>query len=147
VKGIVLLLTGACLGLGGCGGEPSLKPPVVHYGQAVCHVCGMIVSDERFAAAMVTIEDGRRREYVLDDVGELGDLSPPPGAPCRRYVHDMQSLEWIDAHEAHYLRSGDLHTPMGTGVGAFATLEDAEAARASRGGEVLTYESLFGPDR
>lgn len=141
----LLMLSGLPALLLGCGGEATLEPPTVHYGQAVCDVCGMIVSDERFAAAEVVIRDGRAQTRYFDDTGEVFDLEAPAGAEHAWYVHDMRTLEWLDAREAVYLRSEQLHTPMGLGIAAFATRAAAEAARAEFGGEVLTFDEAARP--
>ena len=37
----------------GCSSSDPTAPPTVYYGQDVCVMCGMIISDERFAAAMI----------------------------------------------------------------------------------------------
>jgi copper chaperone NosL len=138
----LVLLSGLPALLLGCGREATLEPPTVHYGQAVCDVCGMIVSDERFAAAEVVIRDGRAQTRYFDDTGEVFDLEAPAGAEHAWYVHDMRTLEWLDAREAVYLRSEQLHTPMGLHIAAFGTAAGAERARAEFGGEVLSFEQL-----
>ena len=65
-------LTGVLVGpilLAGCGGESATAgPPEISYGRDTCHRCGMIVSDERYAAALVAT-DGTTR--VFDDIGEM----------------------------------------------------------------------------
>ena len=50
----------------GCADRSADGPPVVHYGQDVCAACNMIVSEERFAAALVVKTDG------LDGHRDLG---------------------------------------------------------------------------
>lgn len=137
-----LLCLGVLLLSAGCGGEATLQPPTVHYGQAVCDACGMIVSDERFAAAEVVIRGGRAVTRLFDDTGEIAGLAAPEGVEYAWYVHDMRTLEWLDARVAVYLRSDELHTPMALGVAAFASREAAEAARAELGGEVLGFDDL-----
>ena len=42
----------------GCGRRSDTGPPELHYGQDVCAACNMIVSEERFAAAVVARIDG-----------------------------------------------------------------------------------------
>lgn len=140
----ILLVLPVLALLGGCGGEPTLEPPEVHYGQAVCDVCAMIVSDERFAAAVVTIEDGRRREYLLDDLGELAQLAAPAGVPAQAYVHDATTLTWVPAEDAFYVRSEEIRSPMAMELLAYAERSAAEAALAELGsGRVLTHEQAF----
>lgn len=126
----------------GCGPEPTLDAPEVHYGMAVCEVCGMIVSDERYAAAIVMIEDGRSRFVVLDDIGELFDFQPASGTEFRRYVNDQRTLEWVEATEATYLVSDNLKTPMATGVAAFASRQAAAEVLSEFGGSLVSFAEL-----
>ncbi len=143
-KSIVsLLCLGSLLLLTGCGKEATLEPPKIYFGQAVCDVCGMIVSDERFSAAEVVIRDGQVVVRAFDDTGEVFGLTVPVGVEYAWYVHDMYSLEWVDARDAVYLRSDELHTPMGLGIAAFATRAAAESAQAELGGEVLVFDDLW----
>ena len=136
------LWAGVLLLAGGCGGEATLEPPTIHYGQAVCDLCGMIVSDERFAAAEVVLRDGRAEGRFFDDTGEIFQLEAPEDAEFAWYVHDMRTLEWIEAGEAVFLRSKELRTPMGLGIAAFASRSEAEAAQADFGGELYTLDEL-----
>jgi len=137
-----LLCAGGLLLAGGCGGEATLEPPTIHYGQAVCDLCGMIVSDERFAAAEVVIRDGRAETRFFDDTGEIFELEVPEGVEFAWYVHDMRTLEWIEAGEAVFLRSEELRTPMGLGIAAFASRTAAESAQTDFGGELYNLGDL-----
>ncbi|MBK7405840.1 MAG: nitrous oxide reductase accessory protein NosL [Phycisphaerales bacterium] len=132
----------------GCGGEPTLDPPTIHYGQDVCDVCGMIVSDERFAAAEVVIRGRRVEVRIMDDTGEIFQLDAPDAAQHAWWVHDCSSLEWVDARDAIYLQSVELRTPMALHLAAFSTREAAAEAQKEHGGEILTFTqavSVAGP--
>ncbi len=140
-----VLLGGALIGplmMAGCGGEQAdgTAPPEINYGRDTCDSCGMIVSDERYAAALVGA-DGATEIY--DDIGEMMETVREDGLNARRaWVHDWDSREWTDATSATYVR-GDLETtPMGTGIVAFATKEGAEAFAAESKGPMLTWEDL-----
>jgi nitrous oxide reductase accessory protein NosL len=138
--GIALLLAAA-----GCDRLDPAVPPLVHYGQDVCVVCGMIISDERFAAAMVvTGEQGRHEARLYDDVGcLLDDDSTPRDAPvAARWVHDYRTRAWLPAGEATYVHSPDLHTPMANGLAAVAGAEAAGSLAAEHDGRVLDYEQV-----
>ncbi|MEZ4563452.1 MAG: hypothetical protein R2853_12005 [Thermomicrobiales bacterium] len=55
--------------LGSCGGQTETRlPPKISYDRDTCTRCGMIISDERFAAALVA-PDGSVQ--LFDDVGEV----------------------------------------------------------------------------
>lgn len=132
----------------GCERAPRpLAPPVVHYGQDMCAVCSMIVSEERFAGAVALRRGKRIEHFFFDDIGEmLAEYAPPEHEEIAWYVHDADTLAWLDASEAWYVRSEDLRTPMATGVAAYATRAAAETARETHGGTVLDFAALRRPD-
>lgn len=119
--------------LGSCGGQADAAlPPEITYGRDTCVRCGMIISDERFAAALVA-PDGSVR--LFDDVGEmLLTATEEEREGQRAWVHDRDSVQWIDATAATFARGAPETTPMGTGYVAFAQREDAEAFAAQPGG-------------
>jgi nitrous oxide reductase accessory protein NosL len=76
------------LALAACGGAPGAEPtpPTIHYGEDICDICGMIISEERHAASYVT-EDGVG--HAFDDIGdkeniqnEEDSLDDPSHAGC-----------------------------------------------------------------
>lgn len=136
------LAAGAC-GLVACSRGPSDGPPTLHFGQDVCSACTMIVSEPRYAAAIVP-DDGRGDALPFDDIGCLFAWEERhPDAPVRaRWVHDHAGPDWIRAESAWYVRSPDLRTPMGSGVVAVAGETEARDLRTERGGEVASWEEL-----
>ncbi|MCC6727665.1 MAG: nitrous oxide reductase accessory protein NosL, partial [Saprospiraceae bacterium] len=58
-------------------------------------------------------------------------------------VHDYENpKEWQDATQCNYLISSDLPSPMGAGLSAWLSKENADAMKAERGGEVFDWEAL-----
>lgn len=133
----------------GCGAPPDpLAPPEIVYGEDVCDACGMIISDERFAAAtIVTSPDGEPEPRKFDDIGEMFEYHAEHAeVPVQRwYVHDHASMAWIQADQATFVRAESLSTPMGFGVAAFADAAAAEAFAADVGGTVATFAELRSP--
>lgn len=122
-----------------CGPAGPPKPPEILYGHDKCAACGMIVSEERHAAALVT---ARGAAAPFDDTGELlrfvaqHPLQPDDVA----FVHDYQSRRWLPADEAYFVIDGTLATPMGTGIVAFADRSSAESFAQPRKARVLRWE-------
>ena len=137
---ILSVATAAVIAFAGCSKPAPAGPPTVHYGRDACAECGMIISDERFAAATVATVNGERRELLFDDPGEQLQYqrAHPEAKVTAAYVHDFSTKRWTDAATARYLKSDGIDTPMGTGFVAFATEGDALAARTRHGGQVLT---------
>ena len=140
---IAALLAGAAA-TAGCGERPSVSPPQIHYGQDACAACGMIISDERFAAGLVTGTAGRYQTFAFDDLGCLLDheaaLRDEPVAA--RYVRDFQAARWREAESAFYVHCTALHSPMAFNLAACGSREDAEALGAERGGEILDFQRV-----
>lgn len=130
----------------GCGSaQDPLEPPKIFYGEDPCIQCSMIISEERYAAAMnVELPDGRRVSRLFDDVGDMLEYMAAFGDEqvLAAFVHDYDSHEWIDAITAMYLHSPLLHTPMASGVGAFTTRAGAQVFQETLGGEILDWQGI-----
>jgi copper chaperone NosL len=140
-----LLLASCYLSLASCGDVPTLDPPDVRWGQDVCVECGMILSDGRYASAAVAIQNGERQIYLYDDVGEMMAHPPKTKGSLKYWARDIQTQEWIDAATAYYVKSRDLHTPMGYGVVALADTQKAQELRDITNGLFLTFTVLSVP--
>ncbi|HWP40838.1 MAG TPA: nitrous oxide reductase accessory protein NosL [Tepidisphaeraceae bacterium] len=140
---LALTVVTAC----GCSPQPADGPPRVRYGSDECVHCGMILSEERHAAAMrVTDADGTVRDLLFDDIGDMiaYQRAHPELKVIRRYVHDYQTLQWLDALQAYYLLSEQFHTPMGSGIVAFGEESAARALAAEKGisQQILSFAAL-----
>ncbi len=135
---IILLLT-----ISACGGEANSEPtpPTVHYGEDVCEFCGMIVSEETYAAAYVT---GDGQGHAFDDIGDMvqSHLTMQEDVSAF-FVHDHESKDWMRAETAHYVLSSALPTPMLSGLAAFASAKKAADFAAEVRGNVLTFDELL----
>jgi copper chaperone NosL len=140
---VVLTLVVVVFGLTGCDrAADEISAPTVHYGQDVCAECSMIISDDRFAGAIGLRRDGRIVHLLFDDIGEMLAFDPGPHDGIRWFATDATTSAWLDAETAVFLRGETLMTPMGTGVGAYATREAAEKARTEYGGEILAFDAF-----
>ncbi|GAB4528225.1 MAG: hypothetical protein Kow0063_04240 [Anaerolineae bacterium] len=131
------------LALAACGGaaNPEPTPPVIHYGEDICELCGMIISEERYTAAYVT-EDGHGHSF--DDIGDMiRAYLDMHGDVTALFVHDHQDKAWIRAETAHFVLSDKLSTPMASGLAAFASPEEAQALATELQGQVLTFDDLL----
>jgi copper chaperone NosL len=137
------LIAGLALALTACrpAADAEPTPPTVHYGEDICEFCGMIVSEERHAAAYVT-EDGHGHSF--DDIGDMVQAHlATQEAVVALFVHDYQDEAWIRAETAHYVQSDTLTTPMASGLAAFASSEEAQALAAELQGQVLSFDELL----
>lgn len=142
----ILLLVIVLTGLGGCLRNEGMTPPAVHYGEDVCALCGMIISDERFAAAIVAPGDGERFVALYDDIGDMlvdTEAMSHPGAVL--WVHDFDTSEWISASDAYFCTNSELVTPMASGVAAFTTRAAAERVAEEYSGRIVDFTGLLAP--
>lgn len=137
---LLIFLVSAC---GGGQIDPN-SPPEIVYGEDVCSRCGMIISDTRFAAALVVEKGSSDYEHLLfDDPGEMFAFAAEEGEAtkiARWYVHDYNSREWMDGANAWYVLADALQSPMGFGVAACADEAQAVALAQSSGGRVLSFD-------
>lgn len=127
----------ACIPAAGCSTD---GPPEVRYGLEACAHCRMIVNDDRFAAALLT-PAGEARKF--DEICCLIDfLVEHPDAGRKVWVRGYQSGRWLEAREAFFAFGPKLQTPMGSGLAAVATKEEAEALAAEWSGKVLRFDGL-----
>ena len=124
----------------GCQAPRADQPPQIRYGEETCAFCGMLISEERFAAALTTATGEPK---IFDDLGcLLHALTHRDRSMGRVWVHDYRSGRWLEAPRAVFVHSDDVPTPMGGGLVAFSTQEAAEQfARESRG-TVMRFSQL-----
>jgi copper chaperone NosL len=104
----------------------------------------MRIADPRFGSELVTV---RGKVYKFDSVECLVAFSKR-GDVAAADVHSLWVSDFanpgrlIDARSARYLRSDEIHSPMGLNALAFGAPADLEAARRQHQGEILSWEEL-----
>jgi copper chaperone NosL len=136
----ILLLV---LGIAGCKQAINVEEaPEVIAGQDVCDRCGMLISEEKFAAAYWT-KDGEARRF--DDIGGMFAHYQDVGEDVATFwVHDFLTSDWIRGEDAMYVLDPGLTTPMGFGVAACAEEAQAIALAAGQDGAiVVSFDDLI----
>ena len=133
-----------------CGGDPTSGPPEIQLGLEECGFCRMIISEEKFAAALV---DQTGVTTSFDDLGcLLNHLREQPAVLESRaggaqswgvWVHDHAGGGWIDAAAAVFVRGPRSATPMGSGLVAFASQQAADAHASAEGVDTLAWAALL----
>ena len=125
---IAMVWAGACAGRAGA-------PPAIVMDRSACSRCGMLISEQAYAAA-IRQPDGHAR--LFDDIGCLIAAvreSSPSGA--QYWFHDAADGGWIADAAPVFLVSPDLRTPMGGGIVAYRAAASAERAAARQGGRIV----------
>lgn len=121
-----------------CGVETGGAPEIT-FGLEECAHCRMIISEEAHSAAVVAA-DGT--SWKFDDLGcLLAAREEWNREGARVWVHDVESTEWLDARSAFFLRQDAAPTPMGSGLVAVATEEQARR-RAVDGESIYDWREL-----
>ncbi|GJM40008.1 MAG: hypothetical protein DHS20C20_02900 [Ardenticatenaceae bacterium] len=116
------------------------EPPEIVYGQDVCDECSMIINEERFAASYITKSGDIRR---FDDLGGMLLYDHKHQEDVHIYwVHDLDTKAWLNANKSHFVLNAELVTPMGWGLAAFATQEQANAYVTENGGVIADFAML-----
>jgi copper chaperone NosL len=138
---LVVLAFGACASRV----DPD-RPPEIVYGEDVCARCGMIISDERFAASLVVEKSPNVYEHLLfDDIGNMLMYAREAGEDAHfvsYFVHDYHSKEWLNAQDAHFVLSDEIQTPMAFGIAAFEEYSVAEAEAQKWHGSIADFATV-----
>jgi copper chaperone NosL len=129
--------------LAGCGPADLSRPPDVRWGEEACAFCRMIISDDRFGAAIVS---DSAPVLKFDDIGclirqEAGQVRP--GSVY--WVRGFTGRGWLDAQAASYVLSTKIKSPMDYGVAALSAdespreLERDPSAKSARFDELPSF--------
>jgi copper chaperone NosL len=115
VIGLLVLVLSAC----------SRGPEPIRWGMDTCARCQMVISDPRFAAALI-VPGGRQLNF--DGVDELARHLAAEKATGTAYVTDgSEAGALVSAETATYVASPDIRSPMGGHVISFGTAAAADA--------------------
>jgi copper chaperone NosL len=128
--------------IAGCQGVDASRPPVVRWGEEACAGCRMIISDDRFAAALVTAKGD---ELAFDDIGcliqhEAGQPRPDAGY----WVRDFTGHGWLKAPEATFVHAKSVSSPMGHGLAALPSARAAKDLATDTTKRILRFSELPG---
>jgi copper chaperone NosL len=122
IKSTAWLVTAGMLA--GCQPVDLSRPPTVRFGEEACASCRMIISDERFAAALVRATGDALK---FDDIGCLMQQEAGRASPDVAYwVRNFKGQGWLNAREARFVHAPTLVSPMGYGLAALPVGQSAD---------------------
>ncbi len=135
------LMLAAALILAAC--EPAPKDIMI--GHDECAYCRMTISDKPFGSQLVSTTG---KAWFFDSVECLAayelDERVERERIHSRWVPDFENPDtWVNAHEAHYLYSDELRSPMGLNLSAYKDGRHAEANRNEYGGEIKAWRAVM----
>lgn len=119
-------------------------PQKIRMGEQECDHCRMMISQEQFAAQLIT-EQGR--QYAFDAIECLAAYQDSRSAQELEidgiWVPDFDSPgNWLPAEEAVYLQSNQLRSPMALNFSAYADNESAMKKQSEFGGKILNWNEV-----
>jgi copper chaperone NosL len=137
----IALLAASSL-LGGCGKADLSRPPSLRFGEEACAFCRMIISDERFAAALTTASGDVLK---FDDVGCLIKHEEKRLRPDTFYwVCNFQGKGWLNAQAAIFVHSPSIVSPMNHGLAALPDIPSAAEFTKDPASRKLRFSELPG---
>ena len=121
----------------GCSRAPA--PPRIQVGKP-CVSCGMDVRDLRFASLWRGASGDRQYDSIECLLKDAGSAAKARGGI---YLADYDD-ERLHPAESLWVVKGDFPTPMGGGLAAFATQENAREVADRTHGRVARYAELAG---
>ena len=142
----VVLLGALALLVSGCDRQQPLAPPEVQYGQSECADCGMIVSDQRYAAGLILeTAQGDFVPRVFDDIGCMikYEQHQKDGKVLAHYVKDYQTSQWLTVEKAVLVHRQQIQSPMAYGLAAAGNREDAQKLAGGDAQAITDYATLL----
>jgi copper chaperone NosL len=104
-------------------GSSEIKPVDI-YPEDMCSQCRMAISDQSFAAEIITEAE---EVYKFDDLGCMEKFKEKSGELkiAARFVKDYETQNWIPFARSVIVQTG-LKTPMSSGKAAFADSNKAQ---------------------
>ncbi len=140
---IVVAVIGGFIITSQSGTKPELS---IELDREKCKRCGMLISDIRYAAAILV--EGEPDYWKYDDIGGMV-LEYKKTSGSRKIIEvivfDYITKEPLDAKSAWYVKADPtaLKTPMGFGVVALRERENAEKIAEEYSGVVLSWSELL----
>ncbi len=121
---------------------PTAEP--VSFGEDMCAHCKMTIVDEQFAAEAVSQKGKVYKFDAIECMMEFLKIKQSDEMALT-LVRDYENpKEWQDAKQCNYLISKEVPSPMGAGLSAWLSKDNAEAMQAQKGGEVYDWAGLQG---
>ncbi|MDZ7716787.1 MAG: nitrous oxide reductase accessory protein NosL [Balneolaceae bacterium] len=127
IMGMLLLVT-AC----------SQEPAEIHYGSDECAHCKMMITDEQFAAQIVTDKGKAIKFDAIECMAGYYQINKDELDGAMLYVTNYDEPgNWLNAKEAQYVKSEVVNSPMGESLLAFPSQKEAKKHIAERPGQLL----------
>lgn len=123
----------------------SPEPEPINYGQDVCDLCKMSITDNKFAAELVTTKG---KVYKFDSIECLlqfknFELDENEKIHSEWVNNFSKPGELIALSKAYFLLNENFRSPMGLNVLSFSTQDEMRIIKNEHGGKELTYNEVM----
>lgn len=120
------------------------EPQPINYGADICDFCKMNITDNKYAAEIVT---SKGKVYKFDSIEclfQFKDLEFKTDDEIHsELVNDFSNPgELIDLRKAFFLKTDLFRSPMGMNVLSVSSEAKLSEMKSQHGGEVLTYNEV-----
>jgi copper chaperone NosL len=119
------------------------EPVEIHYGSDECAHCRMMITEQQFAAQLVT---KKGKVYKFDAIECLAAYNNQNGddftAPMLWVTNYNKPGEWLNVKNAQFVKSEEINSPMGESLLALPSFQKAEEHIAERPGTIMNWEEV-----
>lgn len=121
----------------------SQEPAEIHYGSDECGHCKMIISDDRFAAQLVTDKGKAIKFDAIECMAAFSNVNSEQVKSAKLWVSDFNNPgEWLAAGEARFVKSEVIKSPMGESLLALSTTKEVEKHIEEYPGKSMSWEEV-----
>lgn len=121
----------------------SQEPVEIHYASDECVHCKMMITDNEFAAQLVT-EKGKALKFdAIECLAVYHRENEDDLKDARLWVSNYNEPgTWLDAFEAQYVKSEVIKSPMGESLLALPTKQAADEHLEDKPGRLLRWNEM-----
>lgn len=135
----IIQLVALCMLITAC----SQEPVKIHYGSEECAHCRMMITDDRFAAQIITKKE---KAIKFDAVECLAAYQAENEKDQEGAVYWFSNYEnsgdWIKFENAVFIKSEVVKSPMGASLLSVSSSEEAEKHLQNQPGKVISWSEI-----
>jgi copper chaperone NosL len=127
-----------------CVGCSAPQPVPIRYGEDTCAYCRMTIVEHNFGAELVT---DKGKVFSFDSIECLAAFTVKDNIP-QSEIHSLWVTDFqvedslLNANGVFFVHSANMNSPMGMGLFAFSSRDDALSFSRKNDGEILTWPQL-----
>ncbi len=134
----------ALLVLAFIGTSCSQEPQEIHYNSDECAHCRMMITDNKFAAQLVTDKGKAFKFDAIECLTAYSKANKEVADGAKYWVSDYNNPgSWLNTEEAVFIKSDVINSPMGASLLALSNKSEAEAHLQEKPGRIISWEQML----